>query len=285
MKTKHKLSLAVVIGVTSLFGSAFGDTTKFLPVADAMMFASSGFTPSGNAAGRGPGLFAGADGMSERKRSLVRWDLTQMTPYSGSAIGSNAIIDSVEIDMTIGQIAGSGGGNGAGSPPGEDGGGCGTTCSPMERTFTFYPVTTTWNEGSTGTGQCAGHTYCVTMSGTGHGWSAVSGDVTWEYTNWMTTQWSNHASADQDYGSAFEAETFNNFTFQRTLAWTGSGAMNPFVVQVKSWLTTPANNKGMIIKSGDEGTATSFIGFWSRDAAGEAMNFAIAPQLIVNYHY
>src|SRR5215468_12783089 len=68
---------------------------------DAMIFGTSGGADTGNASGKGPAMFAGADGGSNRKRSLVTFDL-------GTYIPGGVTIDVVRMDLILGQVAGSG---------------------------------------------------------------------------------------------------------------------------------------------------------------------------------
>jgi hypothetical protein len=284
MNTKSKLGFVVVVAVSGTIGTALASESTFNPVDDAMIFGNgSNYLDTGKASGKGPGMFAGADGNSSRKRSLVRFDLTG-TALSGSAIGSGATVDSVTLTLVIGQIAGSGGGDGGGSPPGPGGGGCGSACTPAERTFSLYVVNSTWHEGNSGSNACGGG-LCANMSGTGQGWTAVTGDVTWKYTSYSSTQWTAQPT-DQDYTTpAAMAKTFDNFTFQLPMAFEGDSMNNTGLVSaVQAWVTTPSSNHGFEIKSGDESTATSFIGWWTKDGAAANSNNSISPVLDVVYH-
>src|SRR5689334_14594360 len=91
-------------------GSAMASTTVSLPAAkDAMIFGTAAGADTNNASGRGPALFAGADGSSNRKRSMVAFDLSSIPP--------TATIESVTMTLYLAQVAGSGGGSSGGTYP------------------------------------------------------------------------------------------------------------------------------------------------------------------------
>ena len=63
---------AAAVGLTAAASPAV--TVTLNPVKDAMIFGTSATVDTGNASGHGPALFAGADGSSNKKRSLVQFD-------------------------------------------------------------------------------------------------------------------------------------------------------------------------------------------------------------------
>ncbi len=291
----YKTGKLALLTLTLVGGTAAADPSLsiFTPTDDAMIFGTSATPPvdTGNASGMGPGMFAGADGGSSRKRSLVKFDLGTvadsgslgMDEDPGDPITDADTIVEVDLMLVIGQIAGSGGGDMMGwmDPPHMGGGGCGTSCSPSSRTFSLYQVTTDWNEGSTGL-TCSGMT-CQSMSGTGQGWTHTSGDVTWADAVYSGTGWTNGPN-DQDYSSAINSTTFTDFTFQLGMDWVGSGTTDPLVETVQAWANNSATNFGLEVKTSLETTATSFIGWWTKDGAAANSNMQAAPHLYVYYN-
>nr|HEX4314003.1 hypothetical protein [Kofleriaceae bacterium] len=302
MNFSTKLTVALVSGCLGIASTALATTLNAKPPTDdAMIFGTSAGADTGNANGMGPGMFAGADGMGNIKRSIVKWDL--------SSIPTTATLSSVEVDLVIGQIAGSGG----------MGSGCGTSCTPPSRTFDFYQVdyTTAWHEGDTGETACptTGLTkftqLCAVIGATGQGWPYAScsgrgvdascgNDTSWKYIDFTTsTQWGNSPS-DQDYGTgsfgspsfgnhtAAGTWTFNNFLNNNTMAFPADATNNlGFFNVVKDWVQHPSHNNGLEIRApGLEGTTTSFIGWWTKDgvnAPSSGLPTSYYPTLTVNY--
>src|SRR5262252_5115966 len=164
------MTLSTLKNGTTLLTLALGSAMAFagsanIPAArDAMIFGTSAGSDTGNASGKGPAMFAGADGGSNRKRSLVTFAL-------GSYIPSGVTIDVVRMDLVLGIIAGSGmGGNGSNYP---------------SRTIRVYHLTTDWHEGSSGSPTSQ------TIGGTGGGYTISTGDTSWHYTNYSGSTWSN----------------------------------------------------------------------------------------------
>src|ERR1700691_688295 len=113
------LSTLLVVSTLAVLGlatrQAAATTQSFNPSDDSMIFAAgSDSLDTGSAAGYGPGLVAGADGHSEIRRSVLYSNLS----------GFSHTATQVELDLWIGQIAGSGGG-----------GGCGMGCNYPTRDF------------------------------------------------------------------------------------------------------------------------------------------------------
>jgi hypothetical protein len=266
------MTLSVIVcGLAGLTAVATATPTPFTPTDDAMIFATSAGVDTGNANGRGPGMFAGADGKGDIKRSMIKFDL--------SSVHTHATV--VELDLVIGQIAGSGG----------QGPGCGTSCTPPSRTFSIYVVSSskTWHEGQTGATACGGG-LCSSIGGTGQGWSYTTcncDDVTWKYNDYKSSgasQWANSPS-NQDYGSAVISVTFNNFLNNAIEAFVGSAGSNvSFLNAVNNWIDNPSQNNGFEIRAPSlEGTATSFIGWWTKDGATANSNSALSPVLYLTF--
>lgn len=240
--------------LTLALGSAiaFAGSANIPALHDAMIFGTSSGSDTGNASGKGPAMFAGADGGLGMKRSLVTFDL-------GTYIPSGATIDLVRMDLIVGQIAGSGmGGTGSNLP---------------SRTIRVYHLTTAWNEGSSGSPTSQ------TIGGTGQGFTISTGDTSWHYTNYNGSTWTNLGS---DFNSTEIADaTFTTpFTVGQTCSWSSSGMVN----DVQGWVTSPSSYHGWVIKSDLETTATSFLGWWTIDGANANSNSALQPILHVEWH-
>lgn len=244
---------AVAVLLLGFVASASANTTVNVSATkDAMIFGTSGDADTGNASGKGPAMFAGADGQSNKKRSLVTFDL------ASAGIPSNATIVSVVMTLYIGQIAGSGGGGAPGSYP--------------SRTIRVYHVNNTWGEGPSGSPTNPN------VGGTGQGYAIQTGDSSWTYRFYSGTSWST-------LGADFVATPIASSTFTapfalfQPLTWSSAG----MVADVQSWLSTPSSHNGWLIKSDLETSPTSFLGFWTKDGAAANSNPAIAPKLEITY--
>lgn len=80
------------------------------------------------------------------------------------------------------------------------------------------------------------------------------------------------------------ASASSTFTFPFTLngayTWSSAGMIS----DVKAWVSGSSSNHGWEVKSDLETSATSFLGFWTRDGAAANSNPAIAPKLTITYH-
>src|SRR5262245_49684652 len=93
---------------TTLFGSVIlggvsvaSATVISIPATkDAMIFGTSANADTNMSSGKGPGMFAGADGSLNRKRSLIQFDIAGNVP-------SGAQITSATLTLILGQVAGS----------------------------------------------------------------------------------------------------------------------------------------------------------------------------------
>lgn len=181
---KKLIRLVATVGVaSSLTAIIAGRASATPPVLtdDAMIFGKgSNSQDSGSASCEGPGMFAGADGGLQIKRALVKFDV------SGVPVPMGEHVEQVDLNLVIGQVAGSGGGGGGG-------GGCGVFCSYDPRYFSLHAVSTSkpWSQGTSGSTACSGHP-CGSMGGTGQGWPHVAGDVTWASNIEGTSTWANN---------------------------------------------------------------------------------------------
>jgi hypothetical protein len=253
MKFSTLCKNAVALAIMGFAASGSAGSYSVPASHDAMIFATSAGVDTGNASGMGPAMFAGADGGSSMKRSLVTFNLSQ------ASIPSNATIDSVEMDLIVGQIAGSGGGGPGGSYP--------------SRTIRVYHLNTSWNEGSSGSPTSTG------IGGTGQGYTILTGDTSWHYTSYSGSTWT---TSGGDFNTTeIASSTFTSpFSVGQTCAWSSAG----MVSDVQSWLSTPSGYHGWLIKSDLETSPTSFLGWWTKDGAAANMNSALAPVLLVTWH-
>lgn len=255
----HFVLASLVVGGAST--AALATTFNAEATHDCMIFATSGGSDTGNASGKGPGMFAGADGNGDIKRGLVEFDL--------SSIPSTSTLTEVDLNLTLGMVAGTGHGTGF----------------PYTPTISLFTVTTSWNEGNTGATACGGG-LCSSMSGTGQGWSYSTcncNDTSWNYTDYNTTSWT---SAGGDYTATADAAlTISTFTIGETNTWTGTSMTNSnMLTAVQHWVSGTSANYGFEIKSNLEGSLTSFLGWWTRDGAiANSEQNVWTPELTVKY--
>jgi hypothetical protein len=231
---------------------------------DAMIFATSAGMDTGNASGKGPAIFAGADGSSNRKRGPLRFDI------ASSNIPADAVVSDVTMTLYLAQVAGSGGGSGGGG-------------SHPTRIFSLHELRQDWGEGNSGSPTSPG------VGGTGQGYPRQSGDSTWDYAFYNAAdttagKW-NFGGADSSGGdfdpAASATSTFTNFsTLNAPFTWTSPG----MAADVQGWIGGTSPNFGWLLRSDNlESSPTSFLGFWSKDGAAANNNPAIAPALSITY--
>jgi autotransporter-associated beta strand protein len=196
-----------------------------------------------------PGIFVGTDGEGNPKRGLIEFDIAGSVP-------AGATITAAQLQLTVGQVAGSGGG------------GTGGTTGP--ETISIYDESQPWGQPTNVAG-------ATTFGGTGHGAAPQPGDATWNYAFYNGTPWTTSGgdwtSTLSDLADASVTGTLANFTWS-------SPAM---VADVQNWLNNPATNNGWILKNADETDMRTFRAFWSAQGAAANNNPAIAPQLTVTY--
>ncbi len=132
------------------------------------------------------------------------------------------------------------------------------------RSFSLYKLTSDWGQG----------TSIATAAGTGTG--ATTGDATWIRTFYNTSSWT---TAGGDF-VATASGTSNTFTTAGTLIYFKSGTSGQMKTDVQSWISTPSNNYGWIIR-GDETTALKATEF----ASFQATLYSRRPKLTIYYHY
>src|SRR5580658_6977216 len=99
-----------------------------------------------------PGIFVGTDGAGNPKRGLIEFDIAQYVP-------AGATITSATLQLTVGQVAGSGGGTG------------GFTTAAF--TIDLLDETQAW-------GQPTNFVGATSLNGHGHGAAPDNGDATWD---------------------------------------------------------------------------------------------------------
>jgi hypothetical protein len=287
MKMKMRKGNAAILGAASALvaGLVIGnvsvvraDVITFADQKDAMIFGTSGNADTGNSSGMGPGMFAGADGSLNKKRSLMQFDVAGHVP-------AGATVTDVQLTLILGQVAGSGSGGTGGAIP--------------SRTFGVYDLLQPWTEGPSGSPTQMG------IGGQGQGALSQVGDSSWTFSTITSTSPTKTGvtwPAGGNFSStASSTETFSGGSFIVTPSGTTITPGSQYVFQgsqmitdVQNWLDNPSSNDGWLLRALTglntsngtvdlESTATSFLGFWTRDGAAANNNPAMAPMLTVTY--
>jgi autotransporter-associated beta strand protein len=237
----------VVVGISLSVSSAWATQVEIGAEQDATLLGGNDALTNNSLAD--PGIFVGTDGEGNPKRGLIEFNIA-------AAVPTGATITGVQLQLTVGQVAGSGGG----SPGG--------TNAP--ETISLFDETQAW-------GQPTNFAGATTFGGHGHGAMPDPGDATWNYAFYNTTPWTvaggDWTSSLPDVADASVTGTLASFTWS-------SAAM---VTDVQNWLNSPSANFGWILKNADETDPTDFRAFWSAQGAAANNNPAIAPQLTVTY--
>jgi len=246
----------VVVGLGAILlvaSNARGSVVTVAAVKDSTIFATSAGVDTGNASGKGPILQAGADGSSNRRRSLIAFDL------ASAGLPSDATISNVTMTLYLAQAAGGG--------------------SYPSRTIRLFALQQNWGEGSSGSPTSPG------VAGAGQGYPRVTGDSSWDYAlydsaNPTAGTWNN--SGTSLHGGNFASlesagSTSTSFaTLNAPFEWSSPG----MVAEVQHWVSGGggAGNFGWLIKSDLEDMPTSFLAFWSRDGAAAKYTYQ-APSM------
>ncbi len=245
--TAAALGLVEIAAFSLRAPSARGDQIELGAAQDATLLGGSDATTNNSLAD--PGIFVGTDGEGNPKRGLIEFNIAGSIP-------SGATITGVTLQMTVGQVAGSGGG------------GSGGTSGP--ETISLFDESQAW-------GQPTNFPGATTFGGTGHGAAPDPGDATWNYAFYSTTPWTiaggDWSSSLTDIADASVTGTLASFTWS-------SAAM---VTDVQNWLNDPSNNFGWVIKNADETDIRTFRAFWSAQGAAANDDPALAPELTVTY--
>lgn len=261
---KKQLAMVLLGGVATWTGPAAWAGVVTIPAQkDAMIFGTSAGADTGNASGKGPAMFAGADGSSNHKRSLIQFDV------ASAGIPAGATIDNVTMTLYLAQVAGSGGGSGGGG-------------NYPSRTFRLYAMQQAWGEGSSGSPTAPG------VGGSGQGYARVAGDSSWDYAVFNPADltagtWTSGGTALHGGNFAASESAESTFTVFTTLnsayTWSSPGMAG----DVQNWLAGTSPNDGWLLKSDLENMPTSFLGFWTKDGAAANNNSGIAPSLTISY--
>jgi hypothetical protein len=185
-----------------------------------------------NSAGAAPGIFAGTNGAVSPRRGLISFDL--------SSIPTNATITGVQLTLTVGQIAGSGGSGGTST-----------------ETIGLFASTRAWGEGTTGASSSIG--------GGGQGSAANPGDATWSSAAFQQTAWTTPGGDFDPTASA--SLLLAGATPGVSFTWLSTPQL---VSDVQGWLDTPTTNFGWELINADEHDATTFDAFYSREGMSVA---------------
>jgi hypothetical protein len=242
----HTLRRLAILGVALATTSAHAAQVTIGSVRDTTIYRSQ--VNNGNSLG--VGMFVGQDpgGASTSKRALIGFDIAGNIP-------AGSTITSVQLGLTFGQAAGSGGtlGNGDQTP----------------RQIDLFRMTADWAEGTSGTGN-------TTIGGSGQGFAASAGEPTWPNRVHPSTPWST-VGGGGDFSATVSASTVvGNPTTNLVYTWGTTAAM---IADVQLWLDDASQNFGWILKANNETATQSFRAFYTRNAT----NAAFRPYLIVDY--
>lgn len=233
--------LIAILSLAAL-ASAHSDVILLGASADATIFQNN----VNNSNGAGPGLFVGTNSNLSPRRTLLSFDL--------SLIPAGSIITNVQLTMTLGQIAGSGGSS--------------TDVSSFARTISLYELKREWGEGTTGSTATA-------IGGTGQGFSAGAGDATWTSAKYGVTTW-NTPGGDFDPIASGSLTITTGVTAGNSFTWDSTPSM---VADVQGWMDSPSTNHGWILINADESGSQTFFAFYSSEWTDSAQ----APVLAVTY--
>ena len=139
------------------------------------------------------------------------------------------------------------------------------------KSVSVYKVTESWNEGTTNDA-C---NYSLTCSSPG---TSIDGgnDVTWNYRQYATSSWTTE-------GGSFAGTASASVTSGAIALYSSPEMAN----DVKSWMTTPANNFGWILVADENnmvGLGGEMMRYFSREATDAGADPKTKPTLVVVYH-
>jgi hypothetical protein len=181
-------------------------------------------------------IFAGTNTAVSPRRGIMQFDIADNVP-------AGATITSVQLNMVLAQVAGSGMGGGGGN-----------------FTIGLYDASEDWGEGTQ-------------SMGSGQGGAAGTGDATWNarhYASTSPTLWSNPGG---DFSGTASQTASVGTSVGSTYSWTTDTAM---VADVQKWLDTPSSNFGWFLVNTDETDEQTFRAFDARETTSP-------PQLVINY--
>ena len=184
-----------------------------------------------NSNGGGPCFFAGTDGNSSAHRALLSFSL--------NGIPAGATITSVQLTLTLAQVAGSGGGGGG--------------MMAHTATIGLFDLAHDWGEGTV-------ESDAFGIGGTGQGGPANPGDATWNASFHQQTSWSQPGG---DHASTASASLFMDSSSAGTV-YTYSSTPQ-LVADVQGWLNNPSTNFGWELINADETSQRTFFAFFSSE--------------------
>jgi spore coat protein A len=132
------------------------------------------------------------------------------------------------------------------------------TPDTLNRNMTLHPVSQDWGEGTLDCG----------LNGGGQGLEANPGDATWLDAKFQQVAWTSPGGDFAASSATASVAPLGNAVWDST--------SNPaLLVDVQSWLDTPAGNEGWLV-AGDETQDTTIRRFYSREGA-------VPPVLVVGY--
>jgi hypothetical protein len=203
-----------------------------------------------NSNGGGVAMFAGDDSNSKVSRGLIGFDIHGNVP-------SGATIQSVQLTLYLGQVAGAGS--------------SGTGGDATPRTISLTALSDSWGEGTAGSGT-------TVIPGSGSGFAAGNGDATWNdraFSASTPITWTNPGG---DFAATASGSTLvgNPAAVPAPFVWLTTAAM---VSDVQSWLDSPSGNFGWILTNSNESAAKTSRAFYTR----EATDPSIRPSLTITY--
>lgn len=240
-----KIQLLVLSLLSVAMASAHADVLTLGANHDTTIFQNN----VNNSSGGGPGLFAGTNGATSPRRALISFDL--------SSIPANATITDVQLTLTVGQIAGSGGSGGVST-----------------RTIGLFAITSPWGEGTIQSGS-------TSIGGTGQGAGANPGDATWNSAAFQQINRDWHTPGGDFNSTASASLTLANASPGLSFTWLSTPQL---VANVQGWLNNSSTNFGWELINADESTATTFDAFYSREALSvPGVTASQLPSLQITY--
>ena len=162
VRLKHKKTwiAAAAFGLLAVGGSSVrADQLQLGAAQDATLLGGTDATTNQSLAD--PGMFVGTDGQGNPKRGLIEFNIAQALP-------AGATITGVQLQLTVGQVAGSGGGTtGGGNGP---------------ETISIFDESQAW-------GQPTNFPGATSFGGHGCSRGPSAGDATWNYAFYTSTPW------------------------------------------------------------------------------------------------
>ncbi len=238
-KGAHRVLLLSACLLLTVAPTALAVQVQLTPTKDSSIYEN---VPA-NGNGSGQYLFMGrTDDQNGIPASLRR----ALLAFDVSGIAMTAVIDSVNLELTISMAPGQG--------------------SPKGGTASLHRLTAPWGEGATDAG-----------GQEGQGAVAQSGDATWSHAFWNTAAWTTLggdfqalASATRTYTSAGEGPLVFSSTAD-------------LVADLQFWVANPGSNNGWILR-GEEGSGMNPTQQTARQLLSSENLAAGVPTLTVDFH-